>query len=583
MSTIFTSISDAAVGQWKWPFDPETVIRVLPTIEENGKAWILKSDEKLATQLALDRTGATDRNGISGFDLFIDADREVSIGKKLVLTALSDAANPVPGESILLQRIIRAAQRSAKSGGGEAIFHQYLGRVLLATPYSDVIDLAKAQERLVLENSTSRASLFARSAHYMGSKANLGHCLLEAVSALGRKNPTVLDLMCGSGAASGAFSRHYNVIASDAQEFCRKLAIVHGGGFNEGRARETIEKLRPFLQSHFLEIEGLVESHLDKEEQILRRGLDERNFASFMELQNRYPRMGSVTVNLSSDVLEMIEMRRTRSRMRPYVMFTFYYANLFFGIRQAAEIDSLRFAIDQLTDRTERDWALGALICAASACAYTYGGHFAQPKLDPSNSGKTHGQFKDILFSRGMSVVHEFEARLISLAAESERVPNAVVEQSGPWGSAMSNVQNLNSRAEVVTYFDPPYTREEYSRYYHVLEELIRYSYPVVSGKANVPDKSTHQRFASEFFSRTESRVSRVIEQVIDQSLANGWPCIWSYSDKGNAKIRAVIDAISARRDVSVEMYSTPYVYRPQGKAKATSVLEYLVAFSPLA
>ncbi len=135
------------------------------------------------------------------------------------------------------------------------------------------------------------------------------------------------------------------------------------------------------------------------------------------------------------------------------------YGGVFFGERQAAELDCLRQSITDLPDEIDRKWALGALVCAASACAYTYGGHFAQPKLDISDTGKARGgDITEALKQRSLSVTHEFFTRLTSLATESESVEHEISLIPGPWENAISAFAQARRHEPVCVYIDPPYT-----------------------------------------------------------------------------------------------------------------------------
>ncbi len=67
---------------------------------------------------------------------------------------------------------------------------------------------------------------------------------------------------------------------------------------------------------------------------------------------------------------------KKRARANGYYLFSAYFASAYFGIRQAAEIDSLRYAIDR-APRKHRDFYLLALSQAVSHCGAAPG-HFAQ-------------------------------------------------------------------------------------------------------------------------------------------------------------------------------------------------------------
>ena len=50
----------------------------------------------------------------------------------------------------------------------------------------------------------------------------------------------------------------------------------------------------------------------------------------------------------------------------------------------------------------------------------------------------------------------------------------------------------------------PRIKEKKYSRYYHLLETLVRYDYPESEGKGHISSKKAGERFSSEFFSKTK-------------------------------------------------------------------------------
>jgi hypothetical protein len=239
----------------------------------------------------------------------------------------------------------------------------------------------------------------------------------------------------------------------------------------------------------------------------------------------------------------------------------------------------LRFAIDQLHGN-DRSWALGALICAVSSCAHSYGGHFAQPRVDADDVKKFSALAEPMLTSRGLSVSHEFFVRLTSLAAESAEANFKVEPIEGPWEKAMDTAAELVAGAPVCVYLDPPYTRDEYSRYYHVLETLVRYDYPHVAGKPSIPRRGERGRFASPFATRSTSQVELLLERIIRECMQRGWSCLWSYSNSGVAAIDRVIGDLSGSV-AYLEMFAMDHAYKGQGRHSSKTVKEYVCLMRP--
>lgn len=420
--------------------------------------------------------------------------------------------------------------------------------------------------------AASRSALFARSANYMGSKAVLSSQLLDIVDATEASDTTMVDLMCGSGVMAAAFARQFPTIASDAQEFCRLLGLVQGGGMTSARGEEVAQRVIDGARRRFNGLSDEVHRSIDEESQLVNSELafgdPEVLLQKFRERLARWE-----TGNLGS-LDAVIEAHRS-GRLLGHL-----YGGVFFGDRQAAELDCLRQSISDLSDETEQKWALGALVCAASACAYTYGGHFAQPKLDITDVGKVRGDIYEALKQRSLSVTHEFFTRLTSLATESENVEHAVSVVAGPWEDAIPTIVRATGNSPVCVYIDPPYTRDEYSRYYHVLEAVVRYQPQAVSGKGRLPKRGSVGRFASKFSGRRADLMEAEIARAIQACLAQGWNCLWSYSNTGVASINGTLARLEGHAKTA-DVFCMDHRYKAQGKRGPKQVVEYAIHLRP--
>jgi adenine-specific DNA-methyltransferase len=420
--------------------------------------------------------------------------------------------------------------------------------------------------------AASRAGLFARSANYMGSKTALAGQLLDIIDTVEPNEATLVDLMCGSGAMAGAFSRHYRTVASDAQSFCRLLGLVQGGGMTRGHAASIAERVMQGARKRYESLPDEQLKRIEEEHLLLNSELSSSAQDSIIAgFQNRVSVWEQEDLGSEEAVTNAWRCGRLLSHL---------YSGLYFGDRQAAELDCLRQAIDDLSEERDRRWALGALVCAASTCAHTYGGHFAQPKLDITADGVRRGDLAEALKQRSLSVAHEFFVRLTSLAEESEHVKYPVEVIAGPWEAALRELARSRRGTPVCVYVDPPYTRDEYSRYYHVLEAIVRYQPQSVSGKGRLPRRGSPGRFASPFSGRRPELIEREIAKVLQACLTEGWTCLWSYSNTGTASIRGTLGHLEGVAS-SIDIFKMPHVYKAQGKRNAKQVLEYAIHLRP--
>lgn len=440
--------------------------------------------------------------------------------------------------------------------------------------------IGKQRERIAQAQSLEDAAI-ARGTNYFGTKRRLAAFLVEVVHGQATDNTAVLDLMTGSGAAAAAMSQHWRTYASDAQVFSGILARVQGAGFSESRAARTQEAVMRVAQKNAALLDSQIAEFVEAEARIFAmRSNDEARYA-YAKLVDAFPTLGNGGKSEAWNPQEEVEMRRSKPGLSPYCLFLSYFANAYFGIRQAIEIDSIRFGISRLPDPDDQIWALGALIAAVSDLNTGFGGHFAQPRAHPSTL--SHRQLLDLLSRRRLSVADEFSARLMLLGRESEEREREIKIVPGPWQSALDAFEGMADDRPGVVYFDPPYRREEYSRYYHALETLVVYGYPSATGSGLTPDKGRGERFNSEFFSRSATNLVEVLTRVISEVVTRGWTCCWSYSDQAAVPPAEVLEALSREAKVAICSFGAPHRHRGHGRdARLRPVIEYMIVVRPI-
>lgn len=216
----------------------------------------------------------------------------------------------------------------------------------------------------------------------------------------------------------------------------------------------------------------------------------------------------------------------TNKREFPYRLFSITYAGGYFGLQQAIDIDSIRYAIDtrlkarRITSEQHR-WLLIALCQAVSKVANTTG-HFAQYLKVKS------GNVERLARQRERSVHDEWLAcieKMKPISTKRWRQGN-VVTKSDAIG-LLKKMTTKGGKLPSVIYADPPYTDDQYSRYYHLYETLILYDYPKSSGVGRYrPD-----RFVSPFSSKQS--VEEQMKLLVEGAANLGSDIVISYPDNG--------------------------------------------------
>jgi adenine-specific DNA-methyltransferase len=207
-----------------------------------------------------------------------------------------------------------------------------------------------------------------------------------------------------------------------------------------------------------------------------------------------------------------------------YGCFISAYGNAYFSLIQAGEIDSIRYALDVLKGRgiittAQFDWGLLALGHASLRVANTTG-HFAQ-FLTPSETNFTRviQQFDRSVFDEWINSV----AVIQPIGTSEWRKGNTATRSDSE-----TLLRGLGQSSGVgVVYCDPPYTDDQYSRYYHLWETLVLYDYPGVTGQG----RYRRGRFTTDFSLR--SKVADAFNSLIDQVASTGADLVLSYPSNG--------------------------------------------------
>jgi adenine-specific DNA-methyltransferase len=240
------------------------------------------------------------------------------------------------------------------------------------------------------------------------------------------------------------------------------------------------------------------------------------------------------SANDSDVAQELFEFAQESGAAR-YCLASLTFSWGYFGLRQSIAIDSIRYSIDQARadgslSAAESDWAMVALLQAAS-CASASPGHFAQFLRPTSESG-----FRRILSQRRRNLWTQFLHEISLLRGYGDRSwrdKNAVLQADAL--SLGSELDKLEVGAAVI-YADPPYSTDHYSRYYHVLETLYLYDFPLAEGAGRYrPD-----RFATPFSIKT--KVEGAMNEFCSEVAGRGFTLVLSYPSSGLLNNRCHVD-----------------------------------------
>ena len=208
-----------------------------------------------------------------------------------------------------------------------------------------------------------------------------------------------------------------------------------------------------------------------------------------------------------------------REGVEHYKLATLYFSAGYFSTAQAIELDSLRYAIDQCEISTSRDGLLGAWI-AAAATTINAPGHTAQYLKPRSNSSyiRVRRQWRRRIWEAFLCKLES----LGKVGTKNWRRRNVVTSED-----VLELAKDLSQYDVGAVYADPPYTRDQYSRFYHVYETLYRYDYPDSHGAG----RYRSDRFVTPFSHVTTVR--RSFEQLFGLIAEAQIPLVLSYPANG--------------------------------------------------
>jgi len=376
----------------------------------------------------------------------------------------------------------------------------------------------------------------------MGSKKLLAPRLAELVSEM--EDGPFLDLFSGIAAVGSQIAPRRSVWCNDVQRFS---ALLTKQRFGAPKAFTSSRRIAIEARSHFVTNQAALSAAFSEEISIELQALSSSNVNDLQKLTRTAESVGA-------------------SRLAPLrsanhsCLFATSHAGTYFGIQQAIDIDSVRHAADILLLRAkisedEHGWMVLAL-CRVLSTISNSTGHFAQ-YLSPSETN-----IRRVIRKRYMDVWS-----LWTTALEELKPIGTVAWRRGNRlfnTDAVTLLQKLagRSRQPTIIYADPPYTSDQYSRYYHVLENVVLYDYPTILGKGQY----RQNRFTSGF--SLKSKVSSSFEDLALAASKLNSVFILSYPSNGLLGIDRVNHTLESYFDYVECPIILPHLHSTMGGSK---------------
>lgn len=305
---------------------------------------------------------------------------------------------------------------------------------------------------------------------YMGSKTEVLDLIEKGFNFLQRDYDNICDLFAGSATLSGALRNEAKVISNDVQMYSSVFANTYLNNYDWNTY--------PDIEEVCIKAENRVRRFNDYFPKYKGRFSYNRNF-TLEEL------------NALEEEQRDLMKKKDWDKFDKYYLFVQNYSGTYWSYDQCIWIDSYRCIIDEY--KGDKVYFNLLLTCLIYAMAYNSQstGHYAQYRIPENDSSK-----EDILIYRRKSIT-DFFVRKYNELKDFLQEPNRYQFET----FSLKDVECLKIIPErSLVYADPPYCFVHYSRFYHVLETLVKYDYPEVKFKG----RYRTDRYQSNYCIKTE-------------------------------------------------------------------------------
>lgn len=322
-----------------------------------------------------------------------------------------------------------------------------------------------------------------RPIYYLGCKTNFTSAIRAAIDDVDPSGGRLVDLFAGTGAVGAALASTREVTTVDVQEYSRVLcsAVLNPPQITDSDINELISQIS---NSEVLrELDSCLKPLIEYEHTCINTAIHGDSAALVEMLESPplavlpYGEVRQSSSPLSDTTSKAIDNLVTSKLWKSSdSMMTRQFGGTYFSFRQAAVLDAILTAAAKASDTT-RDTLLAAALSTASQIVNTVGKQFAQPIRPRNKAGKVKGGLvKVVRRDRLIDVLSSYSGWLARYAQvpAARGTPRAIRQD---YLVALADKESSLS----VVYADPPYTRDHYSRFYHVLETMCLRDDPQIS------------------------------------------------------------------------------------------------------
>lgn len=375
-----------------------------------------------------------------------------------------------------------------------------------------------------------------RPIYYLGCKTSFTSAIKVAIDEVDPSGGRLVDLFAGTGSVGAALGAFRDVTTVDVQEYSRVLCSavlsppdlsqteignIVASALHDETAKQTLWCLQPLIEHEreciaaaaIGDFNALVE--LIESPPLAVRAITELEVPS-----TRLNDASSEAVRRFHEAGLWQSAETTVSR---------YFGGLYFSFTQAAMLDALLTVANSSVEQNQNPLKAAAL-STVSQLVNTVGKQFAQPIRPRDKSGAVKPSLvKIVQRDRSLDALNLYQTWLGRYA----QLPRAIGRPQALRQDYLDAIaQNASSFS--VIYADPPYTRDHYSRFYHVLETMCLRDNPAISQVMKdgslMPSRGAYRedRHQSDFCIR--STAPAAFESLFRTAREYDLPLVLSYS-----------------------------------------------------
>lgn len=375
-----------------------------------------------------------------------------------------------------------------------------------------------------------------RPIYYLGCKTSFTSAIKAAIDDVDPSGGRLVDLFAGTGSVGAALGATREVTTVDVQEYSRVLcsAVLNPSALSRAEITDVVARalcdetakqvlwcLQPLIEYERECIGAAVTGDLNALVELIES--PPLAVRAKPELAAPSTRFGDAT----REVLHRFHGAGLWKSEKTTV--SRYFGGLYFSFAQAAMLDAVLSVADSSGEQN-RDTLKAAALSTASQLVNTVGKQFAQPIQPRNKSGAVKPSLvKVVQRDRSLDALELYQTWLSRYAA----LPRAIGRPQALRQDYLDAIaQNASSYS--VVYADPPYTRDHYSRFYHVLETMCLRDNPAISqvmkGGKRIPSRGAYRedRHQSEFCIR--STAPAAFDALFRAAREHDLPLVLSYS-----------------------------------------------------